>query len=103
MKLCQTAARAALALSCCVWAVFARGDGLIRDGIGPISTGRGGTNQAFADNSVVILDNPAAMVNVNGGGLAELGADTVITSVKYTDSYNSVYSKVHPSRGRCSA
>ncbi len=73
-----------------------RGDGLIRDGIGPISTGRGGTNQAFADNSVVILDNPAAMVNVDNGGLAELGVDTVITSVKYTDPYNSVHSKVRP-------
>ena len=56
------------------------GDGLIRDGVGPISTGRGGTNQAFADNSAIILDNPGALVNVAGSGLAEFGVDTVISA-----------------------
>jgi len=71
-------------------------DGLVRDGIGPISTGRGGTNQAFADNSVIILDNPAGMVNIAGDGMAEIGVDTVITSVSYSDPYNNVDGAVRP-------
>jgi long-subunit fatty acid transport protein len=72
------------------------GDGLIRDGVGPISTGRGGTNQGFADNAAIILDNPGAMVNVAGNGLGEIGVDTVITSVQYSDPFNDVQSKTRP-------
>ncbi len=64
--------------------------------MGPISTGRGGTNQAFADNSAIILDNPGALVNVAGTGLAELGADTVFTAIHYTDPFNDVQSKNRP-------
>src|ERR1700680_888025 len=71
-------------------------DGLVRDGVGPISTGRGGTNQGFADNAAIILDNPGAMVNVAGSGLVELGADTVITQVHYTNPLNDVISKTRP-------
>jgi long-chain fatty acid transport protein len=77
-------------------ASIALGDGLIRDGIGPISTGRGGTNQGFADNSAIILDNPGAMVNVAGNGLLELGVDTVIADVRYTNPLSDVTSKVRP-------
>ncbi len=73
-----------------------RADGLVMDGVGPISTGRGGTNQGFADNAAIILDNPAAMVNVAGDGLAEIGIDTVIPVVNYSDPYNNVQSKIRP-------
>ena len=82
------------ALATC--ALRAAADGLIRDGIGPISTGRGGTNQGFADNAAIILDNPGALVNVQGTGLAELGADTIFTAVHYTDPFNDVQSKARP-------
>lgn len=85
---------ALLTLLLAAQAALVRADGLIRDGVGPISTGRGGTNQGFADNSAIILDNPAAMVNVEGTGLGELGVDTVITSVHYTDPFNDVNSAV---------
>lgn len=71
-------------------------DGLIRDGVGPISTGRGGTNQGFADNSAIILDNPGAMLNVEGSGLAELGVDTSIPIVHYTNPLNDVVSSTRP-------
>ena len=37
----------------------AKGDGVVRDGVGAISTARGGTNLGFADNAAIILDNPA--------------------------------------------
>ena len=80
----------------CHHASYAWADGLIRDGVGPISTGRGGTNQGFADNAAIILDNPGAMVNVAGNGLAELGVDTVISHVDYSDPFNSVQSKTRP-------
>ncbi len=73
-----------------------RADGLILDGVGPISSGRGGTNQAFSDNAAIILDNPAGMMNVAGNGLAEAGVDTVIPVVNYSDPYNDVQSKIRP-------
>jgi long-chain fatty acid transport protein len=63
-------------------------DGLVRDGLGPISTGRGGTNIAFSDNAAIISDNPAGMMNVYGTGLAEIGLDTVFTDLDYTDPEN---------------
>lgn len=85
-----------LLASLCRPVPWALADGLIRDGVGPISTGRGGTNQGFADNSVIILDNPAAMVNVAGTGLAELGVDTAITAVDYSDPYNDANSVIRP-------
>ncbi len=85
-----------LSAAICCQAPFAWADGLIRDGVGPISTGRGGTNQGFADNAAIILDNPGAMVNVNDNGLAELGVDTVISNVHYTDPFNDVESKTRP-------
>lgn len=60
-------------------------NGLIREGVGPISSGRGGTNLGFADNGAILLDNPAAMVNVAGTGLAEAAVDTAIVGAHYTD------------------
>jgi len=63
-------------------------DGVVRDGIGPISTGRGATNLGFADNAAIIYDNPAAMSNVAGDGLLEAGVDTVICGLQYSDPDN---------------
>jgi len=75
----------------------ANGDGLVRDGVGPISTGRGGTNLGFADNGAIILDNPGALVNVANNGLFELGADVVTSQVHYTDNKpNDAQSAIRP-------
>ncbi len=63
-------------------------DGILRDGIGAISTGRGGTNLGFADNGNVILDNPGALVNVPGAGLFELDFDLFFTDFTYSDPNN---------------
>jgi long-subunit fatty acid transport protein len=72
-------------------------DGLVRDGVGPISTGRGGTNLGFADNGAIILDNPGALVNVANNGLFELGADVVTSQVHYTDiKGNNAQSAIRP-------
>jgi long-subunit fatty acid transport protein len=95
MKLRQAWPALLVVLVCYALPVWA--DGLVRDGVGPISTGRGGTNQGFADNSVIILDNPAGMVNVDNCGLGEMGVDTVITTADYTDSFgNDVNAKIRP-------
>jgi long-chain fatty acid transport protein len=76
---------------------IAKADGLIRDGLGAISGGRGGTNIGFADNGAVLYDNPGALVNVSGNGLLDLGVDTVISQVHYTDPKpNDVQSAVRP-------
>ena len=80
----------------CLQSLPALSDGLVRDGVGPISTGRGGTNQAFADNAAILLDNPGSLVNVEGAGLFEIGADTCITSVDYSNPFNDVTSKIRP-------
>jgi long-chain fatty acid transport protein len=85
--------RAAVALFLSMaWAAvpvsLAKADGLIRDGIGAISIGRGGTNLGFADNAVIILDNPAGMSNVEGCGLVEVGMDTVYCNLEYSDADN---------------
>lgn len=65
-------------------------DGLIRDGIGAVSIGRGGTNLGFADNGTIILDNPAAMTNIAGTHLHDIGIDGVITDLHYADPGNSI-------------
>jgi len=63
---------------------IALADGVIRDGLGAISLGRGGTNIAHADNGEILLDNPAGMVNIEGERLFELSADLLMTDLHYT-------------------
>lgn len=71
-----------------------RADGLVRDGVGAISTGRGGTNIAHSDNGAVLLDNPAGMANLTVDGFYEIGVDTVVTDLDYSDPDNeSVHGK----------
>ncbi len=78
-------------------ATSARADGLIRDGLGAISGGRGGTNMGFADNGAILIDNPGALVNVAGNGMVDLDVDVVTSQVHYTDlKPNNVYSHVRP-------
>src|SRR5258708_397684 len=72
-------------------------DGVVRDGVGAISSGRGGTNLGFADNGAILLDNPGSLVNVQGNGLMEADVDTLITDIQYTDPKpNSISAKVIP-------
>lgn len=66
----------------------ATADGILRDGVGAISTGRGGTNLGFADNGNILLDNPGALVNIDGNGLVELDVDLFITDLTYEDPDN---------------
>jgi long-chain fatty acid transport protein len=75
-------------------ASVARGDGVVRDGVGAISTARGGTNLGFADNAAIILDNPAGMSNAPDCGFWELGVDTVICDLHYSDTENDVDNEV---------
>ena len=71
-------------------------DGLTRDGVGAISTGRGGTNIAHSDNGAVILDNPAGLVNFQSTHFAEVGIDTIITKLRYTDHLNDTGNTTQP-------
>src|SRR5688572_23465722 len=63
-------------------------DGIVRDGVGAISTGRGGTNIAHSDNGAILLDNPAGMANLSVGGFYEIGVDTVVCDLDYSDPDN---------------
>jgi long-subunit fatty acid transport protein len=73
-----------------VWCSTVLADGVIRDGLGARSSGRAGTNIAFADTGVIIYDNPAGMSNVDGNGLAEAGFDILFTDLTYSDADNPV-------------
>jgi long-subunit fatty acid transport protein len=66
----------------------AAADGVIRDGVGAITTGRGGTNLGFNDNGELLLDNPAGIVGIQGTQLVEIGADLLFTNLTYSDADN---------------
>ncbi|MEM7452714.1 MAG: outer membrane protein transport protein [Planctomycetota bacterium] len=63
-------------------------DGTIRDAMGARTTGRGGANIGFADNGQMLLDNPAAIVNMPGFRLTEIGVDLLFTDLEFTDPDN---------------
>lgn len=92
--------RVAVLLSACGLLVLSAGiawaDGVIRDGLGAISSGRGGVNIGHADNGEILLDNPAAMVNISGRRLAELSADVLICDLNYRDPENDQYALANP-------
>ena len=68
------------------------GDGVELNGVSPRSISRGGTNQGFADNAGIIFDNPAAMVNIDGCSMVDIGIDTVIISDHFQDATRNNYS-----------
>jgi long-chain fatty acid transport protein len=73
------------------WLSFASSafaDGIIRDSVEAISGGRGGTNIANSDNGAVILSNPAGILNNDGCGFVEVGADTLIMDLRYSNPLN---------------
>lgn len=65
-------------------------DGVILNGVAPRSLSRGGTNLGFADNGGILHDNPAAMTNIAGRGLIDVGAVNVFTRFTYADPDNNV-------------
>ncbi len=78
----------ALGLGLALISSTAMADGVVRDGLGAISAGRGGTNLGFADAGSMLNDNPAAMVNMSGRTLFEFSADLLWTDLNYTDPQN---------------
>src|SRR5262245_29562655 len=82
---------AALALA---FAAFrpVQAEGVVRDSIGPTSSGRGGTNIAFSDNLSLINDNPAGLSGI-GGLRFELNAAFLKTDINYQDPQNDVEAK----------
>lgn len=65
-------------------------DGVVRDSVGAVAAGRGGTNIAFSDNAAVLLDNPAGIINVPGDGLIGFGIDGLLTDLDYSDPMNDI-------------
>jgi len=63
-------------------------DGFLRDGMGPIPAGRGATNVAHADNGSVLLDNPAALANIEPAALADLHLGQYLFAFHYSDAEN---------------
>lgn len=60
-------------------------NGIVRDSLGAISSGRGGTNIAHSDNLSILHDNPAGMAWLPGGLQFELSADFLHRTVEYRD------------------
>ncbi len=81
----------ALGLAACAWLAMTSSvlaDGVMLDGVSPRALSRGGTNMGFADNGGIIYDNPAAMVNIDGCGMLDVGVDMLIVSGRYSDPQN---------------
>ena len=80
------------------WGTSARvlADGVVRDSIGAISSGRGGTNIAHWDNAAIIHDNPAGLANIEDDGFFEFGLDLLFTDLDYTDPQNNADAEVLP-------
>jgi long-subunit fatty acid transport protein len=70
------------------WQGIVFADGFIRDGLGARSIGRGGTNVGFADNGQMLIDNPAAIVNMETTTLTDFGVDLLLTDLTYEDADN---------------
>ncbi|HTQ40885.1 MAG TPA: outer membrane protein transport protein [Pirellulales bacterium] len=81
----------AFAIALCtglITAATAWADGVMLDGVSPRSLSRGGTNLGFADNGGIIFDDPAAMVNIDGQEMVDIGGDALIVSNQFTNSQN---------------
>lgn len=89
-------AQVAWLLVACACASPALGNGVVRDGVGAVSIGRGGTNIAFSDNTAVLLDNPAGMVGIEERGMVQLGADGLLTDLHYQDPFGADQAAVRP-------
>ncbi len=75
----------------CSYGAFANGVHL--PSVGPVSTGRGGTNISHTDNGVLILDNPAGLVNMEEGIHIDVDSEFIFPEIKYEDAFDSDYSK----------
>ncbi|RME40974.1 MAG: hypothetical protein D6788_02215 [Planctomycetota bacterium] len=73
-----------------------QGQGVVRDSVAAVSSGRGGTNIAHRDNLTLFLDNPAGLVNIPGSGRLDLGLDILATDLDYTDPLNDANGAVIP-------
>jgi len=62
-------------------------NGVVRDSMGPVSGGRGGTNIAHIDNGILIHDNPSALTEVKGKRV-EADLDFLALSMNYRDPEN---------------
>jgi long-chain fatty acid transport protein len=78
-------------------AQLAKADGIECDSMEATSGGRGGTNIAHSDNGAVLLSNPAGILNVDGDGLVEVGANGLLTDLHYSNPLNDdVAAKTRP-------
>jgi long-chain fatty acid transport protein len=80
----------ALALTCCMCLCLVShsfANGVLRDSMGPISSGRGGTNIAHSDNGMLIHDNPSALTELKGKRV-EADFDFLALTMNYKDPDN---------------
>lgn len=75
------------------WPCDAFANGVQLPSVGPVSAGRGGTNVSHTDNGVLILDNPAGLVNMDEGVHLDMATEFIYPEVKYEDTFDSDYSK----------
>ena len=67
-------------------------EGVIRDSIGPVSSGRGGTNLAYSDNLTTLYDNPAALASMEGLHF-DLSVDFLKTELNFRNALNDADAK----------
>jgi long-subunit fatty acid transport protein len=74
--------------ACLLCCPSAYGDGAILNGVSAHTIGRGGTNIAHTDNGSILHDNPAAMGQIHGETMTQVGITTLLTDFYYADADN---------------
>src|ERR1041384_4845071 len=64
-----------------------RAEGVVKDSLGPITGGRGGTHIAHSDNLILLNDNPAGLASLDGLRF-EADLDVLKTEINYHNSLN---------------
>jgi len=75
-----------------VFANTANAAGTISNALSAAAAGRGGTNLAFSDNGVLLMDNPAGMQplvdDTSAGWFVDIGGVLLLTDLSYSDPEN---------------
>ena len=71
------------------WSPIVLANGIVRDSIGAVSSGRGGANVSHSDNLAILNDNPAGLAWVDDTLLFEFSGDFLIRNVHYRDPLGS--------------
>ncbi len=72
---------------------FVYAGAVVLDSLGTVASGRGGANISHADNTAIMHDNPAGLVNMDAGIVIDGMLEFISTEIKYEDEAGFDYTK----------